>query len=166
MNDEIMEVSNHLVYGYRMKCAGTQVAKQRLLLPRLSELPLPHYMNSSNACHSNSRMDWLYCTLIPAASVVFLNTDNLSDDHLHPMPSSSSTCKTSTRKSVSVSSVSEAKVVATILWGLRLLGYKSAGSVGVITPYRAQVKLIQQIIEWDNCNNGLNNEISLLSILT
>lgn len=74
MNEEIMEVCNHLVYESRMSCAKAEIAVRRLVLPRIVDLPLPltrgPTTDSTGGTLSLQRTDWLYRAVMPIFPVV------------------------------------------------------------------------------------------------
>ena len=74
MNEEIMEVCNHLVYESRMSCAKAEIAVRRLVLPRIVDLPLPLTMNAKTGSMEGNlalqRTDWLYRAVMPKFPVV------------------------------------------------------------------------------------------------
>lgn len=137
MNQEIMEVCNHLVYRNRMSCATPETAQRRLSLPMLSSLPSPRSPPAGSFLPA-VRSDWLFRAVLPESPVVFLNTDRIADSEC---PNGQETSTVNIRNS------SEAKVVLTLLWAMRVAGCPVARSVGVITPFRAQVELLKKILD-------------------
>jgi len=74
MNEEIMEVCNHLVYESRMSCAKSEIAVRRLVVPRIGDLP-PPLLRSPVTAHAQGdlplqRTDWLYRAVMPIFPVV------------------------------------------------------------------------------------------------
>lgn len=166
MNNEIMSLCNALVYEQRMVCGSEIVAQRRLSLP-VETLPLPqhslyaHIAHQQTASHSSERADWLYRALSESLPVVFLNTDALPTQHNIP-----------TQASSSVENYADAHVVRTLMRALqRLLSrrppihghahidkrsldgtcvdteeQRSVPECAVITPFRAQVALIQRLL--------------------
>lgn len=67
MNEEIMSISNELVYNHRLVCGSKEVAKSRLNLLSLSKLPCPIPGNKH----------WLSHVLIAENTVLFLDLDSL-----------------------------------------------------------------------------------------
>lgn len=127
MNKEIMDVCNHLIYQNRMQCANIEVASRRLQLLKLNDLPRPR---------DGSKSDWLFQALAPHRPVVFLNTDNLGAVEVG-----------TTRDKAAPSSIAESELIVSLLWGLSRADYNRLNdSTAVITPFRAQVQLIQTLL--------------------
>ena len=66
MCEDIMQLSNMLIYGFRMRCADASVAQARLAVPRLSAV--------LERCTTSTSL-WLVHAVQPANRVIFFNTD-------------------------------------------------------------------------------------------
>ncbi len=139
MNESIMSLCNRLIYEERMLCGNNEVATRRLSIPFLDLIPMP--FGGSPPVNLYDRKDWLFQALSPENSVIMLNTDGL------PVLEKSSSEKNLV-SSLSVESLSDALIVKALL--VTLLDYcqLSTGSeVAIITPFRAQVSLLQQLLQ-------------------
>ncbi|KAJ1653612.1 DNA replication endonuclease-helicase Dna2 [Dispira simplex] len=139
MNSDIMCLSNHLVYDYRLRCGTMQVADWVLEVPNLRALDDLHFtqpvgenhLMAEIPCpwvHNRDRRCWLQQVLEPTRSVVFLNTDSV------PAPE--------VRVGELVHNPVEATLVSQIVETLMHCGL-TEDSLGVIAPYKAQLKLLQ-----------------------
>jgi len=70
MNEDIMSVSNKLVYHYKLRCGTDSVAAARLKLPHFPNLRL-----------QGTLREWVADAIDPGRSVVFLDTDPLVVDN-------------------------------------------------------------------------------------
>ncbi|XP_041123508.1 DNA replication ATP-dependent helicase/nuclease DNA2 [Polyodon spathula] len=120
MNSKIMSLSNKLVYEGRLECGSERTASGVVQLPRRSSLEL----ELTAGCAESS---WLRETLEPNHPVCFLNTVEV------PAPE--------TAEQGGISNVTEAALVRCIVTMLLKAGCK-ASSIGVIAPYRQQVRTI------------------------
>lgn len=137
MNSEIMYACNSLIYEHRMMCALPAIANASLQLPRVNMIPLPRGCSGDSA-----RRDWLFASLQPSPSVVFLNTDNLARYLavlMEDAPQAGSNVRA--QSSNSISSEAEATIVRQIVIALLASGY-DLHNVGIICPFRAQVGMI------------------------
>lgn len=139
MNSAIMSLSNTLIYQGKMQCGNEQVANQLISLPGLDlslphpTLPSIHPMSASGL--SGNRSDWLYQALHPNRPVVFLNNDGLIN---------------STNTSYTVENLVDAKLIYQLLYGFEAAKLPINTEVSVISPFRAQVSLMQQMIKASN----------------
>lgn len=118
MNSEIMMLSNKLVYGNRLRCGSDYVRRQRLHLP----LMWPDKVEPG----------WLREVLNPEAPVLFLNTESV--------PALES------RNGDVIENHAEARLVFLLVAGLLASGIP-VHDIGVITPYRAQLRLLHGYLE-------------------
>ena len=165
MNDDIMVVCNTLIYEQRMRCANASVARSRLQLPFLERTPPvmrhPSYNFNSKAMQvsgSSGRSDWLYQCMSPFTAVVFLNLDAVISSlpvlsfgaASVPSASGKSTGKEGMASSFSsngrVRNDTEAAVVSLLVRALLAAGLNDLSEVGVISPFRAQVLLLQDLL--------------------
>ncbi|MGH0117381.1 UNVERIFIED_CONTAM: hypothetical protein FKN15_033476 [Acipenser sinensis] len=120
MNSKIMSLSNKLVYEGRLECGSERTASGVVQLPGRSSLEL----ELTAGCAESS---WLKETLEPNHPVCFLNTVEV------PAPE--------TAEQGGISNVTEAALVRCIVTMLLKAGCK-ASNIGVIAPYRQQVRAI------------------------
>jgi DNA replication ATP-dependent helicase Dna2 len=158
MNEEVMALCNTLIYEHRLTCGNEQVARARLQLTN----------NPSFVGMSMGSSAWIRGAIDPCRSVIFLNTDRVDwaglfgdrrdrsdvvecdessflDSEVMPLKPALNRMKSSSTSGGSrlgTSSEIEAAVVRAVLIQLERCGVKPA-DVGVISPYRAQVRLIQ-----------------------
>lgn len=121
MNADIMHLANKLIYNDRLKCGNDVVASQVLDLAR---------PNGLTACGS-PKACWLEQVLDPQRKVVFLDTDDL--------PALDS------RVGDLVQNEGEATLVKKIVFGMIRCGV-SVDQIGVISPYRQQIKLLSHLL--------------------
>ena len=134
MNSEIMSISNHLVYNNRLKCENEGVGKARIVLPRLSKLPIPVPPSDH----------WMLQILLPNNPVVFVDLDHVPalevpTRHLITNP-------VEARITAMVSSLCKIETEShyfQIARSLICAGVKGS-EIGIISPYRSQLKAIRQ----------------------
>ena len=122
MNKEIMKLCNELVYSNRMRAGNAFSAQNKIHFPNLKILDQFHELHSS----------WIRPILKPEPAVLFINTDTI------PMYEE--------KGSGSKLNVGEAAVIAMIVVSMILAG-ANVDSIGVISPYRAQVLFIRKTIQ-------------------
>ncbi|GAA5886249.1 hypothetical protein JCM6882_001581 [Rhodosporidiobolus microsporus] len=144
MNEEIMLLSNELIYDGKLKVGNVEVGKQRLTLPaeeKLEELP-----------------EWEKEVVDPSRSVLFVNTDALPAYEL--------------RSGSYIENELEALLIKQTVSGLTACGVPES-HVGVITPYRQQIKLLSrklkqfvdvEILTADR-SQGRDKEVILVSLV-
>jgi len=123
---DIMTLSNELIYSGRLKCGTAEVADRALILPDEKGLHNIHPNNSD--CLSGC---WLADLFAPAVRACFANTDSV------PALEEKKGDRT-------VNSV-EAELVLQIVEGFLSCGV-DASSIGVITVYRSQLKVIRHLL--------------------
>lgn len=126
MNDDIVAVANALVYNGALRCGNERVASARLHLPTPDARPRP----SVNHWRLD---DWLERLLRTETTVAFLDTDGVAGAR--------DSRATSGRAAASMSNAGEASLVRAIVAALVACGL-DAREIGVVTPYRAQVRRI------------------------
>ncbi|XP_044154587.1 DNA replication ATP-dependent helicase/nuclease DNA2 [Bufo gargarizans] len=121
MNSKIMALSNKLVYEGRLECASERVSAAIIHLPHLQSLQLELEFRESpeNA--------WVRDVLQPSNPVVFLNTEEIP--------------ALETEEKCGVSNWIEAKLVF-LLTSLFLKAGSKPSDIGIIAPYRQQLKVI------------------------
>ncbi|XP_037778324.1 DNA replication ATP-dependent helicase/nuclease DNA2-like [Penaeus monodon] len=122
MNGPIMKIPNGLMYDGQLKCANEELA--------VATVRLPHY---EDCVASQTISTWITRTLDPSLehAVVFLDTCGMA--------------KESQDKGNLIINTRETSVVVDLLQALIKVGL-SGEEVGVITPYRAQVKQIRESV--------------------
>ncbi|OMJ12193.1 DNA replication ATP-dependent helicase/nuclease DNA2, partial [Smittium culicis] len=147
MNSEIQSLSNKLIYSNRLKCGSAETSIRRLKLPKfpIKELNISSLERSKldidsilKVVNSFSGLKWLNSVIDPSLPVVFINTDTLLSY------SSFSETRTGTD---SVCNSGESKLVALITCCLLKAGLIKDDEIGVISPYRAQLKLLRTDVE-------------------
>lgn len=131
MNEEIMSLSNSLIYNGQLKCGNEDIANLTLKIPNGINLDFYHSTSpdKESIC---SRRCWLKDVLSDERKVVFVDTDKID-----------------AQESITGSLVQnkvEAQLVVQIVNAL-LRGGVPASEIGVITPYRQQIKLLNYLLE-------------------
>ena len=117
MNEDIMSLSNELIYSHRLKCGSDAVAKRQLkvdtaLLSKLTE-------------------EWIKRVFKPESTVLFLDTDDVEEAQ-------------EGRQGDLVQNEMEVDVIGRLV-EVALEHFRlSSDDIGVISPYRSQLRLIQQ----------------------
>lgn len=138
MCEDVMSLSNALIYEGRLKCGTESLRFQRLEVPDMDALQQKHY-NQSNIAQSGSIKSictspkanscWLRDLIDPEARVRFINTDKL--------PSNREEAKGSR-----IVNPTEARIVVQLVDSLIAVGVP-AGEIGVMTHYRSQLSLLK-----------------------
>lgn len=119
MNETIMSLSNELVYGGQLRCGTPEIANSMLLLPNWSSY------------HDG----WVKETLAPSSPVVFLDTDTCT-----------ATSAEEVRSGDALQNTAEAAIVGELIGGLVALEV-SDHMIGVISPYRSQLRVIKAALD-------------------
>ena len=137
MCEDVMALSNNLIYNGRLKCGSQEVANRRISIPNIDALKLHHHTPSTLLRTQRSfcpaalrRKCWLRDLLDPDIRVAFLNTDPL-------LPGSREEAKGNR-----IVNPTEACVVAQLVESLLTTGVP-ASSIGVMTHYRSQLALLK-----------------------
>ena len=138
MHEDICLLSNLLVYKGHLKCANDTVRSKKLALPQF-----PRSLRSIVKPDSPG-LGWLLPLLNPNRPVVFANTDAIGLN-----------LETSGRGRGSngggLVNDKEVDLARCIAQGLRVCGL-NASSIGIISPYRAQVRVGRNSTDWqENC---------------
>ena len=138
MCEDIMSLSNVLIYNGRLKCGTPEVATRKIEIPKMAALKQHHHTPMTIASTQTSFCPgplagacWLYDVVDPSARVAFINTDPL-------LPASREIAK-GTR----VTNPIEVSITTQIVETLLTVGVP-ATEIGVITPYRSQLASIKQ----------------------
>ncbi|KZT52355.1 hypothetical protein CALCODRAFT_441693 [Calocera cornea HHB12733] len=124
MNEDIMLLSNRLIYNDRLQCGSEDVARQSLVLPDKTALQALHNGKSCEGC-------WLEALLDENCKAVFVDTDLL--------PARDS------RVGDLVQNEVEAALVYQLTQTLVRSGVPPA-DIGIISLYRQQVKLLSHLL--------------------
>jgi DNA replication ATP-dependent helicase Dna2 len=129
MNQDVNYLCNRLVYGNQLRCGTARVAQQALHLSHPTAVPQ----------HS-----WLADALQPHRRVVFLDTDAINSGASLESNGNGNSGSNSSGKSLSGTLVNttESAVVVALVAALAVCGC-DLSDVGVICPYRSQVRLLR-----------------------
>jgi DNA replication ATP-dependent helicase Dna2 len=137
MCEDVMALSNHLIYNGRLKCGSQQVAERRITIPRMDGLRDCHFSPSTlprtvkSICLGPTRgRCWVRDLLDPDTRVSFINTDPL-------LPASREEAKGNR-----IVNPTEATICVQLVESLLTVGVP-ASSIGVMTHYRSQLALLK-----------------------
>lgn len=138
MHEDICQLSNDIAYKGNLKCANGAVAKKKLTLHGYPE-NIPCTVNQQNASA------WLKQVVDPLSAVIFLDTDKIKSASKSPATESFDPLERSTgrRTGGSIVNDTEALVVRIAVGGLVACGM-AASDIGVICPFRAQLRLLEE----------------------
>ena len=138
MCEEIMSLSNTLIYEGRLKCGTPAVASRSISIPKMEALSIHHHSPSAFPgsqkclCPGPSKQScWIRSLLDPSVKVSFINTDRL-------IPISREIACGSR-----ITNPIEAALATQLVESLITVGIK-ASDIGVITLYRSQLALLKQ----------------------
>jgi DNA replication ATP-dependent helicase Dna2 len=138
MCEDIMVLSNNLIYSGRLKCGTPAVASRSLDLPNIGGLELHHINqlpqspNQRQFClGTNQGRCWLRDVLDPSAKNRFINTDTLA------IPARD------VANGARIVNPTESSICAQLVESLVSCGIP-ARNIGVITFYRSQLSLLKQ----------------------
>ncbi|KAJ7459871.1 AAA domain-containing protein [Mycena latifolia] len=126
MSEDIMTLSNKLIYGDRLKCGSEAVAEQTLALPDRTFL---HKMHVGKPCHSTGC--WIDRLMSESCKAVFVDTDGV--------PAQDS------RVGDLVQNEVEANLVYQVTETLLRSGVPPE-QIGIISVYRQQLKLLSHLL--------------------
>lgn len=146
MNFDIMTISNKLVYNGMLVCGNEQIAQARLELPKFDALGCKYC--GQVGC-------WLRHLVQPRTAVAFLDTDNLEAYE--------------SASGVSFMNRAESDLVNKIVTGFLQAGL-DASDISVITPFRPQLKLLQNCPDEVSLSTvdrfqGLDSECIIISLV-
>ncbi|KAK5134417.1 hypothetical protein LTR08_006464 [Meristemomyces frigidus] len=133
MCEDIMSLSNELIYSGQLRCGSDAVAHRTLTFE--STLPLQHLHRAtslSQGCHGRC---WLGEMVRPERKVLFANTDALGKTALESLTSG-----------MNITNQLEATLSAQLVLTLLKLGMRGK-NIGVITLYRSQLALMRQLFK-------------------
>ena len=160
MCEDIMSLSNTLIYGGKLKCGTKEVAERVTKIPNMNALATHHFrpqtglLSSSHAlthpkpCASPSNETCFIARLLsPSVRVSFLNTDSL-------LPASSEIAH-----GARITNPVEAALTAQLVESFITVGVAPT-EIGVITLYRSQLALIRQNLRHrvGTSSNGENQD--------
>ncbi|EFX01003.1 DNA replication helicase [Grosmannia clavigera kw1407] len=131
MCEDVMTLSNTLIYGGRLRC-GYEALRHRSLAVQLEGLGVCHGGGSRDMIGCRGRPEepcWLRDLLQPACRVVFVNTDAIAGSREEA-------------KGNRIVNPCEAELVAQLVAGLLAVGV-AASDIGVMTHYRSQLALLR-----------------------
>lgn len=141
MCEDVMTLSNTLIYNGRLKCGNPAVAQASIRVPWLEALKqhhhtpsslLPASLNPKTVCLNPTRaLCWIRDLLDPSTKACFVNTD--------PLLPLSRESETGSR----IVNPCEATICTQLVQSLLTTGVP-AKDIGVITLYRSQLALIKQ----------------------
>ncbi|KAG2136828.1 Dna2-domain-containing protein [Suillus cothurnatus] len=127
MNEDIMQLSNKLIYGDRLRCGSEEVAKRTLVLPNkfMTDKLDPAMCLCEESC-------WLRYLLSESSKVIFVDTDQL--------PARDSRVGDLVQNDV------EAKLVYQITEAFLKSGVQE-DQIGIMSLYRQQIKLLSHLLQ-------------------
>jgi DNA replication ATP-dependent helicase Dna2 len=132
MHQNICELSNIIAYEGKLKCANQAIALQTL-----------DFKSSSLSVLETSKQ-WLRQTLDPSRAVIFMDTDKSVGNDDNGMESFQAFEHTIDRRDGgSIVNTTEAQLVRLVVDSLLDCGL-DASSIGVISPFRAQLRLLNE----------------------
>lgn len=140
MCEDIMALSNTLIYDGKLRCGTEQLRKRKLTIPRMDALRQRHYDASSLAqaptprsvCTGSAQSRcWIRDLLDSEARVRFINTDTIQ-----PLVREEAQGKR-------IVNSAEARIVSQLVDSLLTVGVPNS-EIGVMTHYRAQLNLLKE----------------------
>lgn len=135
MHKDICQLSNDVVYKGKLKCANDLVANKIL---KLVHFPFA-FENYSN----KESLLWLTKAIDPSNAVSFLDTDMVNDKPNNPDEQSKCFLESSNNRRSGIVNEAEAFIVISLIKGLVTCGL-DVSSIGVISPFRAQLRLLDE----------------------
>ncbi|KAJ1937162.1 DNA replication endonuclease-helicase Dna2 [Linderina pennispora] len=130
MNSDIQQLANRLVYDGHLRCGSLKVACQRIEYPVDPAEALAQWPFRQKKPSKGFSMPWVTEALDPKCGAVFLNTDAIPG------------LETRVEGSDLVQNNSEVNVIRILVNTLRACGIEGS-QIGVLSPYRAQLKQIE-----------------------
>lgn len=137
MHEDICQLSNDVVYKGKLKCANDSVATKIL--------KLDNFPYALKHCRNTDSLLWLTKAINPCNAVTFLDTDKINTGSNHSEEESTCFLESSNnrRSGGSIVNETEAFIVKCLIEGLMTCGL-DASSIGVISPFRAQLRLLDE----------------------
>jgi len=168
MCEDVMALSNNLIYNGRLKCGNEEVANRSISIPNISALKT-HHFTAATLSHSQKSICigptqgrcWIRDLLDPTTKVSFINTDPL-------LPASREEAGNGKR----IINPSEVAICAQLVESLLTVGVP-ASSIGVMTHYRSQLTLLKDKlrhhpgVEKDTADRfqGRDKEVIIISLV-
>jgi len=138
MCEDVMALSNNLIYDGRLKCGSQEVANRTIIIPNINALRNHHFSPSTISRSQRSicaggaikGQCWLRDLVDPDTKVAFINTDPL-------LPESREEAKGNR-----IVNPTEAKICVQLVESLLAVGVP-ASNIGVMTHYRSQLALLK-----------------------
>ena len=143
MCEDIMSLSNELIYSGQLKCGTESVANRTLKLANESGLEVFH--RQQQGCASYGPSCWLNRLTNPQNKVVFANIDPIGPDALETLTSGKN-----------ITNAIEAALTAQTVSSLLALGVPGR-EIGVITLYRSQLALLRNLFR----AAGISTEVEI-----
>jgi DNA replication ATP-dependent helicase Dna2 len=169
MCEDVMALSNTLIYNGRLKCGTQELRRRKLAVPDMDALRHKHF-DASGLAHPaaprsfcadwTSSSCWLRSLIDPEARVRFINTDFLPDSREEA-------------KGNRTVNPTEAHIVTQLVDGLLAVGVP-ASEIGVMTHYRSQLSLLKHNLRSRSSNielhtadrfQGRDKEVVVLSLV-
>lgn len=167
MNEDIMTLSNTLIYDGRLRCGTEELRTKSLEVTNMAALGRLHYnatdlaapsMAPTSVCTGGPRC-WLRQALEPEARVAFLNTDTIAPR----------ICEEA--KGNRIVNPSEAQIVTQLVESLIAVGVPTS-EIGVMTHYRSQLSLLKHALRHTSVEmhtadrfQGRDKEVIVLSLV-
>ncbi|WPG99593.1 Hypothetical protein R9X50_00241100 [Acrodontium crateriforme] len=142
MCEDIMSLSNELIYNGQLRCGSKSVATRTLQIT--NETGLRAFHNEMSHCTVMNSC-WLSEVTRPERKVIFANTDAMDKLAAETLTSGKN-----------ITNHLEATLTAQMVLGFIALGVPCKG-IGVITLYRSQLALIRQLFK----AAGISNEVEI-----
>jgi len=167
MCEDVMTLSNNLIYNGRLKCGSQEVADSRITIPDMDGLKAHHFSASTlsrsqkTICPAAIRgCCWLRELIDPDTKISFINTDSL-------LPASREKAKGNR-----IVNPTEVAVCVQLVESLLSVGVP-ASSIGVMTHYRSQLSLLKHglrnhpTVEMHTADRfqGRDKEVIILSLV-
>ncbi|KAJ1936946.1 DNA replication endonuclease-helicase Dna2, partial [Linderina macrospora] len=130
MNADIQKLANRLVYDGHLRCGSLQVASRKIQYPVDPAKALESWPFEQQKPNAQFAMPWVSDALDPMRGAVFVNTD--------PIPGLESRVEGSDL----VQNNSEINIIRILVNTLHACGIEGR-QIGVLSPYRAQLKQIE-----------------------
>ena len=169
MCEEIMVLSNTLIYDGRLKCGTPAVASRSIIIPNIDALKVHHHnplstriVDPKKVCLGPNRGScWLRDLIDPSIKACFVNTDPL-------LPLSREALENGSR----ITNSCEANLTTQLVESLISTGVAPT-DIGVITLYRSQLALIKQSLRHQSAVEmhtadkfqGRDKEVVILSLV-
>ncbi|TQS35884.1 hypothetical protein Golomagni_03681 [Golovinomyces magnicellulatus] len=167
MCEDIMTLSNTLIYNGRLKCGNQAVARRKIFIPSIDNLQHHHFPSLTSSGTDKLRClgtignkCWLRDLIIPEAKVLFADTDSLG-------PISREVAKGNR-----IVNPTEANICSKLVQCLLSVGVP-ASSIGVMTHYRSQLEVLKYYlrahsqVEIDTADRfqGRDKDVIILSLV-